>query len=403
MTRFGNIHPQHAGLPHYSHSQIGVERRLQLDNGLVSIIFALELCKDKWAPLREHYKIDKAAILAFTVVAKKYPTIKEAYEANKPLAAIFLVKIYPFLKDLSAGDKILLYQTANTTAIQNSEALQLVVLQQVLKRQLLKLEEVKRSNAKGESKNRGIPPSKNLMAGTLDLKLNVLLFRKHHRFPGYLWSWAAIGFGLGCVGNVVEGHSGRVLLGILVVAGCLYKARESRKDNPLATERAASWRNYLKENENQWARKLMSSKALADTRAKIQRELDAQYESILREPTHKKKREGARMSISDELLTDLFQDKEDKINERGLFVECVQNAGAELLYFQFDVEVHDDGVWDLIGRVVTDAPCELSEQAKSMITDHMEAVADDLYQRFEASGLDPQMQGDYKVVVAVEE
>ena len=108
------------------------------------------------------------------------------------------------------------------------------------------------------------------------------------------------------------------------------------------------------------------------------------------------------MTICDEALTELFEDKEDKINERGLFSEGVQEAGAELLYFQFDIEVHNDGVWDLIGRVVTDAPCELSDQAKSMITDHMEAVAHDLYQRFEASGLDPQMQGDYKVVVAQE-
>ena len=108
------------------------------------------------------------------------------------------------------------------------------------------------------------------------------------------------------------------------------------------------------------------------------------------------------MTISDETLTELFEDKEDKINERGLFSEFAQDAGAELLYFQFDIEVHDDGVWDLIGRVVTDAPCELSEQAKSMIVDHMEAVADDLYQRFEASGLNPQMLGDYKVVIAQE-
>ena len=402
MARFDNIHLHDARLPHYSHSQIGEERRRQLDNGLVSIIFALELCKDKWAPLREHYKIDKAAILAFTVVAKKYPTIKEAYEANKPLAAIFLVKIYPFLKDLSAGDKILLYQTANTTAIQNSEALQLVVLQQVLKRQLLKLEEGKRSNAKQESKNPGTPPTKNILAGALDLKLNVLLFRKHHRFPGYLWSWAAIGFGLGCVGNVVEGHSGRVILGILVVAGCLYKAREARENNPVATERAASWRSFLNENEKQWARKLTSGAALADTRAKIQRHLDEQYDKILRDPAHKEKKGGGRMAISDEVLTELFEDKEDKINERGLFVECVQNAGAELLYFQFDVEFHDDGVWDLVGRVVTDAPCELNDQDKAMIVDHMEAVRDDLYDRLEASGLDPQMQGDYKVVVVVE-
>lgn len=108
------------------------------------------------------------------------------------------------------------------------------------------------------------------------------------------------------------------------------------------------------------------------------------------------------MPISEEILTDLFEDKEAKINERGLFSECVQNAGAELLYFQFDIEVYDDGVWDLIGRVVTDTSCELSEQAKSMIADHMEAVADDLYQRFEAIGLDPQMQGDHKVVVTKE-
>lgn len=109
------------------------------------------------------------------------------------------------------------------------------------------------------------------------------------------------------------------------------------------------------------------------------------------------------MGVSEEILTDLFEDKEDKINERGLFSECVQDAGVDLLYFQFDIEVHDDGVWDLIGRVVTDAPCELSEHAKRMISDHMEAVADDLYERLEASGLDPQMQGDYRVVVAVEE
>ena len=43
------------------------------------------------------------------------------------------------------------------------------------------------------------------------------------------------------------------------------------------------------------------------------------------------------MSISDETLTGLFngRDKEDKINARGLFSECVQNAGAEPLHSQF--------------------------------------------------------------------
>jgi len=38
-------------------------------------------------------------------------------------------------------------------------------------------------------------------------------------------------------------------------------------------------------------------------------------------------------------LTELFEGEEDKINERGLLSECVQSAGAELLYFQFDIKV----------------------------------------------------------------
>ena len=45
------------------------------------------------------------------------------------------------------------------------------------------------------------------------------------------------------------------------------------------------------------------------------------------------------MSISDETLTGLFKGKEDKINARGLFSECVQNAGAEPLHSQFDIKV----------------------------------------------------------------
>ena len=248
-----------------------------MDKGLISAMLAIELCKDKWEALRVHYKIEKSAIFTFVVVARKYPSIEAAYYNNKVMMAALAGKIYPLIRDLSTSDKLLVYQCAKSEAVKNSSALQLVILQKVLDKQTRKLKDGSITTIKKSSR----------FASLLDLKFAILLFQKHHRFPGYLWSWAASMFAVGCLLNLVDQHFLRAMPGFILTAGCLYKAKTCRANNSRATSRAKSWRNYLSENERLWLDKLtaasVSSGKLVAARQSIREELAQEYERIRRE------------------------------------------------------------------------------------------------------------------------
>jgi len=107
--------------------------------------------------------------------------------------------------------------------------------------------------------------------------------------------------------------------------------------------------------------------------------------------------------ISDEQLTEIFGDVEDKINEKGAYTEFVKNAGSNLEYVQLDVSWNDDGTWNFIMRLVVEEVVELNENDKRVIEDDLELYADRLYQKFEQNGLDPQEMGDYVVEIAADE
>lgn len=107
--------------------------------------------------------------------------------------------------------------------------------------------------------------------------------------------------------------------------------------------------------------------------------------------------------ISDEQLTEIFGDVEDKINEKGAYVEYVENAGSNLEYVQLDVSWNDDGTWNFIIRLVVEEVVELNENDQSVIKDDLEHYADQLYQKFEQNGLDPQEMGDYVVEIVADE
>ena len=107
--------------------------------------------------------------------------------------------------------------------------------------------------------------------------------------------------------------------------------------------------------------------------------------------------------ISDEQLTEIFGDVEDKINEKGAYTEFVKNAGSNLEYVQLDVSWNDDGTWNFIMRLVVEEVVELNENDKRVIEDDLELYADRLYQKFEQNGLDPQEMGDYVVEIAGDE
>ena len=107
--------------------------------------------------------------------------------------------------------------------------------------------------------------------------------------------------------------------------------------------------------------------------------------------------------ISDEELTEIFGDVEDKINEQGAYAQFVENAGSNLEYVQLDVRWNDDGTWDFIMRLVTEEVVELDKNDLSIVEDDLELYAERLYQKFEENGLDPQEMGDYVVEVVADE
>ena len=111
----------------------------------------------------------------------------------------------------------------------------------------------------------------------------------------------------------------------------------------------------------------------------------------------------AMKKISDEQLTEIFGDVEDKINEQGAYAEFVENAGSNLEYVQLDVSWNDDGTWNFIMRLVVEEVVELDENDKRVVEDDLELYAERLYQKFEQNGLDPQDMGDYVVEIAADE
>ena len=107
--------------------------------------------------------------------------------------------------------------------------------------------------------------------------------------------------------------------------------------------------------------------------------------------------------ITDEQLSEIFWDVEDKINEQGYYAEYVANAGSNLEYAQLDVKWNDDETWDLILRLVVEEVVELNEDDQNALEDDLELYADRLYQKFEQNGLDPQAMGDYVVEIVADE
>ena len=113
--------------------------------------------------------------------------------------------------------------------------------------------------------------------------------------------------------------------------------------------------------------------------------------------------DGDVKKITDEQLTEIFGDVEDKINEQGAYAEFVENAGSNLEYVQLDVSWNDDGTWNFIMRLVVEEVVELDENDKRVVEDDLELYAERLYQKFEQNGLDPQEMGDYVVEIAADE
>ena len=112
---------------------------------------------------------------------------------------------------------------------------------------------------------------------------------------------------------------------------------------------------------------------------------------------------GGMKKISDEQLTEIFGDVEDKINEKGAYTEYIENAGSNLEYVQLDVSWNDDGTWDFIMRLVVEKVVELNENDQNVVEDDLEHYADRLYQKFEKNGLDPQEMGGYVVEIVADE
>lgn len=54
-------------------------------------------------------------------------------------------------------------------------------------------------------------------------------------------------------------------------------------------------------------------------------------------------------------------------------------------------------------RLVVDEVVELNENDHNVVEDDLEHYADQLYQKFEQNGLDPQEMGDYVVEIVADE
>ena len=108
-------------------------------------------------------------------------------------------------------------------------------------------------------------------------------------------------------------------------------------------------------------------------------------------------------SISDEQLTAIFGNVEDKINEQGYYGECVKNAGSNLEYAQLDIDFIDDGSWNVILRLVVEKVVELNENDQNCIKEDIELYVERLHQKFEQNGLDLQDMGDYVIEIVADE
>ena len=105
---------------------------------------------------------------------------------------------------------------------------------------------------------------------------------------------------------------------------------------------------------------------------------------------------------SDEQLQELFEAKEEALDDKATFATLVSDAGGNLYNVQLDVEFNDDGTWDLIARLICAEVVSLSDNAKEIIEDKLEEIGDELYHDFEKYGLDPQMKADYRVEITTE-
>jgi hypothetical protein len=103
--------------------------------------------------------------------------------------------------------------------------------------------------------------------------------------------------------------------------------------------------------------------------------------------------------LTDDEKSELFSDKEDKLNERGAWVEYISNCGGAIAFIQLDVEQEADGGWSFIARVVTEEKIELSKESEVAMLDDLEIIADNMYDQLEAFGLDPQDRVGLKILV----
>ena len=113
-------------------------------------------------------------------------------------------------------------------------------------------------------------------------------------------------------------------------------------------------------------------------------------------------KEGGVKKLSDEVLQELFEEKEESLDDKATFATVVSEAGGNLYNVQLDVEFNEDGTWDFVARLCCEEIVLLPESARKFVEDKLEEIGDELYSDFEKFGLDPQMMGDYKVEVTDE-
>lgn len=114
-------------------------------------------------------------------------------------------------------------------------------------------------------------------------------------------------------------------------------------------------------------------------------------------------KEGATMKkLSDEVLQELFEEKEESLDDKATFATVVSEAGGNLYNVQLDVDFNEDGTWDFVARLICEEIVSLPDSARQFVEDKLEEIGDELYSDFEKFGLDPQMMGDYKVEVTDE-
>ena len=106
--------------------------------------------------------------------------------------------------------------------------------------------------------------------------------------------------------------------------------------------------------------------------------------------------------LSDEQLQELFEAKEESLDDKATFATVVSEAGGNLYNVQLDVEFNEDGTWDFVARLICEEIVSLPDSARQFVEDKLEEIGDELYSDFEKFGLDPQMMGDYKVEVTDE-